>query len=36
MTQRYAHLQPNQLRNRTEIVSRLVEDAGLPDSHATR
>jgi site-specific recombinase XerD len=25
MTQRYAHLQPNQLRNRTEIVSQLVE-----------
>lgn len=26
MTQRYAHLQPNKLRNRTEIVSRLVGD----------
>jgi len=26
MTQRYAHLQPNQLRSRTEIVSRIVDD----------
>jgi len=29
MTQRYAHLQPNQLRSRTEIVSRLVGDGLL-------
>ena len=28
MTQRYAHLQPNQLRSRTEIVGRIV-DGGL-------
>ena len=28
MTQRYAHLQPNQLRSRTEIVSQIV-DAGM-------
>lgn len=30
MTQRYAHLQPNQLRSRTEIVGRIVDgDMGL-------
>ncbi|MDG4647105.1 site-specific integrase [Roseibacterium sp. SDUM158017] len=33
MTQRYAHLQPNQLRSRTEIVSRLV-DGGAADGGA--